>query len=84
MLVYTPILDYILFYMICSTFGNTYTKVHNRLTNERVEKLVSDGCNFKLFEPTQVDMNEYDGSDAVLISSSESDGGNEGKEMQIH
>ena len=34
-----------------SLFGNTHTKVRNRLTNDRVEKLVAIRFNLKLFEP---------------------------------
>ena len=34
-----------------SLFGNTHTKVRNRLTNDRVEKLVAIRSNLKLFEP---------------------------------
>lgn len=34
-----------------SLFGNTHTKVRNRLTNERVEKLVAIRANLRLFEP---------------------------------
>lgn len=34
-----------------SLFGNTHTKVRNRLTNVRVEKLVSIRANLRLFEP---------------------------------
>ncbi|RXN11612.1 hypothetical protein ROHU_010531 [Labeo rohita] len=34
-----------------SLFGNIYTKVCNRLTNERVEKLVAIRANLQLFDP---------------------------------
>ncbi len=34
-----------------SLFGNTHTKVRNRLTNARVEKLVAIRANLRLFEP---------------------------------
>lgn len=34
-----------------SLFGNTHTKVRNRLTNVRVEKLVGIRANLRLFEP---------------------------------
>ena len=34
-----------------SLFGNTHTKARNRLTNTRVEKLVSIRANLRLFEP---------------------------------
>ncbi|CAI5681183.1 unnamed protein product [Oreochromis niloticus] len=34
-----------------SLFANTYTKVRNRLTNVRVEKLVGIRANLRLFEP---------------------------------
>ena len=56
-----------------SLFGNTHTKVRNRLTNDRVEKLVAIRSNLKLFEPnadvsTQLD---YDSEvDEMVVGSS--------------
>ncbi|KAL6465520.1 hypothetical protein MHYP_G00256530 [Metynnis hypsauchen] len=47
-----------------SLFGNTHTKVHNRLTNERVGQPVAIRANLRLFEPntkpssTRLDMED--------------------------
>ena len=61
-----------------SLFGNTHTKVRNRLTNDRVEKLLAIRSNLKLFEPsadvsTQLD---YDSEvDEMVVGSSTESGG---------
>ena len=59
-----------------SLFGNTHTKVCNRLTNDRVEKLVAIRSNLKLFEPNAATQLDYDSEvdEMVVGSSTESDG----------
>ena len=58
-----------------SLFGNTHTKTRNRLTNDRVEKLVAIRSNLKLFEPTEDKSTQVDSDDEIVVSSSESDEG---------
>jgi len=58
-----------------SMFGMTHTKLRNRLTNERVDKLVAIRSNLKLFEPTQ-DVStqlESDEDTDIVLSSAESE-----------
>lgn len=59
-----------------SMYGNTHTKLRNRLTNDRVEKLVAIRSNLKLFE-------DDIGEDNLTICTSEMDSDSEVMEDSV-